>query len=79
MGVQGGAPWNVVVCDGVFKVSGKTLLLSIPETCEETKLGRTKIYELIGNGQIEVIKVGRRTLVPYESLLAWLAKLREAA
>ena len=55
------------------------LLLSIPETCEETNLGRTKVYELISEGQIETVKVGRRRLVPYDSLLAWVAALKAAA
>ncbi len=59
-------------------MSAPPLLLSIPETCDETRLGRTKVYELIAEGQIEAVKVGRRTLVPYDSLLAWLAKLRES-
>ncbi len=59
-------------------MSGKPLLLSIPGVCEETNLGRTKVYQLIGEGQIEIVKVGDRTLVPYDSLLAWLAKIREA-
>lgn len=31
-------------------------------------LGKTKIYEKIGNGQLEVIRVGRRTLVKVASL-----------
>jgi excisionase family DNA binding protein len=55
------------------------LVLTIPETIREAKLGRTKIYQLIAEGQIEAVKVGSRTLVPYDSLLAWLAKLRSAA
>ena len=57
----------------------KPLLLSIPGVCEEINLGRTKVYQLIGEGQIETVKVGDRTLVPYDALLAWLAKIREAA
>ena len=31
-------------------------------------LGTTKLYELIGNGQLETIKVGRRTLVKVASI-----------
>ncbi len=56
-----------------------TLLLTIDDACEQTRLGRTKIYQLIADGQIEIVKVGRRTLVPFDSLVAWLSKLREAA
>ena len=33
-------------------------------------LGNTKIYELIGEGRLKTIKVGRRTLVKTESIRA---------
>ncbi|MFM9851776.1 MAG: helix-turn-helix domain-containing protein [Sphingomonadaceae bacterium] len=39
-------------------------------------LGRTKLYELIGNGEIEVIKVGKATLVTTASLNAMIERRR---
>ncbi len=33
-------------------------------------LGHTKIYELIGDGRLQTIKIGRRTLVKTESIRA---------
>lgn len=33
-------------------------------------LGHTKIYELIGAGKLDTIKVGRRTLVKTDSIRA---------
>lgn len=33
-------------------------------------LGRTKIYELIGEGKLQTVKVGRRTLVRTDSIRA---------
>ncbi len=33
-------------------------------------LGHTKIYQLIGTGQLETIKIGRRTLVKTDSIRA---------
>jgi excisionase family DNA binding protein len=33
-------------------------------------LGHTKIYELIGAGRLQTIKVGRRTLVKTDSIRA---------
>lgn len=33
-------------------------------------LGRTKIYELIGDQKLQTVKVGRRTLVKTESIRA---------
>lgn len=38
-------------------------------------LGRTKLYELIGEGRLEIVKVGRRTLIKTASL----RRLLEAA
>lgn len=32
-------------------------------------LGHTKVYELINNGSLESVKVGRRRLISYASLL----------
>lgn len=41
---------------------------SISETAKALSLGRTSIYALIGDGRLEVIKLGRRTLVKAESI-----------
>ena len=44
------------------------LAYSIKDTCELSSLGKTRIYELIGEGALEVTRIGRRTLVRGESL-----------
>lgn len=49
------------------------LSCSIDEACEATSLGRTKLYELIGTGQLATITVGRRRLVIVRGLLTLLA------
>jgi excisionase family DNA binding protein len=49
------------------------LSCTIDEACEATGLGRTKLYELIGTGQLITTTVGRRRLVMVRSLLALLA------
>lgn len=41
----------------------------VAEACEVTGLGRTKIYELIGDGRVATTTVGRRRLVIVQSLL----------
>ena len=33
-----------------------------------TGIGRSTIYELIGSGQIETVKIGRSTFIPYRCL-----------
>ena len=37
-------------------------------------IGRTKFYELIGNGEVEVIKIGNATLVTTASLNAMIER-----
>ena len=49
--------------------------LSIGETVRLFGIGRTKLYELINSGDIEAIKLGRRTLIRAESLRAFVARL----
>jgi excisionase family DNA binding protein len=46
------------------------LTCTIAEACEVTGLGRTKLYELIGDGQISTTAIGRRRLVSVQSLLS---------
>lgn len=42
--------------------------LTVRQTCESTGLSRTTIYNLIANGSLKSIKVGRRRLVRIDSL-----------
>jgi len=48
------------------------LTCTINEACEMTGLGRTKLYELIGDGHLTTTTVGRRRLVVVRSLLSLL-------
>jgi excisionase family DNA binding protein len=51
---------------------GQRLSCTIAEACEATGLGRTKLYELIGDGRLATKTVGRRRLVLVRSLLSLL-------
>jgi excisionase family DNA binding protein len=42
-------------------------------------IGRSTLYLCIAEGQIETIKVGRSTLVPVDSLKAFVAARRSGA
>jgi excisionase family DNA binding protein len=48
------------------------LSCTIDEACQATSLGRTKLYELIGAGQLATTTVGRRRLVIVRGLLSLL-------
>ncbi len=41
---------------------------SINETAKALSLGRTSIYQLIREGRLETVKLGRRTLVKVDSI-----------
>jgi len=48
------------------------LTCTIDEACQATGLGRTKLYELIGNERLRTTTIGRRRLVLVSSLLQLL-------
>jgi excisionase family DNA binding protein len=48
------------------------LTYSIQETCGLLSIGRTTLYALIGQGDLAVLKIGRRTLIPAKSLEAFI-------
>jgi len=54
---------------------GQRLSLSIAEAARACGIGRTSLYNAISNGDLRVIKHGRRTLVPVDELKNWLARL----
>jgi len=39
-----------------------------------TGIGRSKLYELIASGDIEIVKIGSATLIPVASLQALIAR-----
>ena len=61
--------------DAVFK----PLTVRIREACRLTGIGRSKLYELIGAGEIEVIKVGAITLIPVSALERFIQQRKHVA
>lgn len=55
----------------------ETVLLDVPEAMSVLRCGRTKFYELVKRGDIEVIKLDSRTLVVAASIEGYIARLRE--
>jgi len=52
------------------------ITVRVREACRMTGIGRSKFYELIAAGDIEIIKVGRITLLPVSSLAGFLQAKR---
>ena len=56
------------------------LAVAITEGARIVGRGRSKFYQLINEGQIPSIKLGRKSLVPVVALRAFIeTKMREAA
>ena len=60
---------------GTFEPIGGPVLLRVNDACRCLGLGRSKLYELIARGEIEIVKVGTRTLVPMASLERFIRRL----
>ncbi|PKP99335.1 MAG: hypothetical protein CVT76_00590 [Alphaproteobacteria bacterium HGW-Alphaproteobacteria-15] len=52
------------------------LTMRVPDACRYIGISRSKLYVLIAEGEIEVVKLGCSTLVVTESLKALVAKRR---
>ena len=55
------------------------LAWQIDPACHLAGIGRTMMYQLIKEGELKTIKVGRRTLIPESELQKWLALKMQSA
>ncbi|GCE04223.1 helix-turn-helix domain-containing protein [Dictyobacter aurantiacus] len=53
------------------------LLITVEETMQQLRIGRSKLYSLIKSEGLPVHKFGRRTLVDPEELRPWLLNRRQ--
>ncbi len=49
------------------------LTLTIPEAAELLRIGRNSAYEAVRRGDLPVVRIGRRLLVPRQALLEMLS------
>jgi len=52
-------------------------LLPINEAAKTLGIGRTKLYELISAGEVDLLKIGSKSLVTTASIQALVARLGE--
>ena len=55
------------------------LLVTIADAARVLAIGRTTMYELVADGAIEVVHIGRCARVPTEAIRDFLLALRHAA
>jgi excisionase family DNA binding protein len=53
-------------------------LLNIEAVMERLGVGRSTVFELIGDGQLRSVKVGRRRLVPESAITLFIQNLETA-
>ncbi|BBZ74139.1 helix-turn-helix domain-containing protein [Mycobacterium paraseoulense] len=59
---------------------GEKLLVSVPDTCAQLGgVSRTTVYELVNNGELVKVNIGRRGFITAKSLSAYVERLSEAA
>jgi excisionase family DNA binding protein len=56
--------------------SVEPISVRIRDACRLTGIGRSKLYELIDSGEINIVKIGRITLVPMTSLRGLIERAR---
>ena len=50
--------------------------MRVPEAARLIGLSRSRLYELMRRGEVDYVKVGGATLIPYEGLRAFIARQR---
>lgn len=66
-------PSDYVAVDAVVT---KPLAVRVPRAVAMLGISRSKLYELIQSGEIEIVKLGRATLIPVEILARFLESHR---
>jgi excisionase family DNA binding protein len=55
---------------------GQRLLLTVSEAAQQLGIGRSLFYELLADGQVESIHVGRPRRIPTNALAAYIDRQR---
>ena len=61
----------------VLAMTGEVITSTIPHFCRLTGVGRSKTYELLKNGDLASIKIGRRRLVVMASYYQFVERHRD--
>jgi len=54
------------------------LLVPVPEAAQLLGIGRTRTWQLIYEGRLKAVRIGRRTLIPRAELERFVRELAEA-
>jgi len=68
-------PSDYVAVDAVVT---KPLAVRVPQAVTMLGISRSKLYQFIQSGEVEIVKIGRATLIPVEALYRFLESHRHA-
>jgi excisionase family DNA binding protein len=60
------------------EVPGQRLLLTVSEAARQLGIGRSLLYELLAEGQVESIHVGRLRRIPTDALATYIDRQRSS-
>ena len=60
----------------LHEVVGQRLLLTVSEAAQQLGIGRSLLYELLADGQVESIHVGRLRRIPTDALATYVDRQR---
>jgi len=55
------------------------LLVTISEATDIIGIGKSKLYEIIAEGKLPIVKLGRRSLIAVDDLKSLVARLKSEA
>jgi excisionase family DNA binding protein len=64
-----------VIRDGEFE----PILLTVRDAAQLLAIGRTSVYQLIADGELEVIRIGRAARIPTAAVHAFVRRRREGS
>jgi excisionase family DNA binding protein len=60
----------------LWGADARPALITIKQAAQVLNLGRSTIYELIADGQLEVVHIGRSARIPTDAITALVNRLR---
>ena len=54
-------------------------MLTVPEVAQYLRIGKSEAYALAARGELPVLRIGRRVIVPRDELTAWIQERLQPA
>jgi excisionase family DNA binding protein len=68
-------PWTAMLAEKGEEMTQSRVLVPIPEAIHLLGISRSKIYQLMGDGELAHVKIGRRSLIVADSITRYVERL----